>query len=327
MSEAVEQAIQGPMDSMTAFMVSMEQSLGRTLAPLEKVAEQIGGSKFGKNAKAFGSAMKGMAGASVQAWAMEQLMKLIEPFMKLLKLLEIPINTLVMLLEMFVNEIFVALLPFFIEFSLLLMELAPIFKIIGQIVGKLLAGALKLIIDRFKLIWNILKALGLWIAEKLKPIFEKLMPVFKVIGDFLKGIFIPLWNLLKKGFFLLKTAWDKSGGKLFGPDGFIALAFKGLLDFGKALVNWFIGAINNVIGLINKIPGVDIGRIPLLNQGGIVTAPTLAMLHPEEAVVPLSRAGEFGLGKDERLLAAMEENNRLMGILVKRQQEAERWQI
>jgi hypothetical protein len=44
--------------------------------------------------------------------------------------------------------------------------------------------------------------------------------------------------------------------------------------------------------------GFDVPNIPMLAQGGIVTSPTLAMIGEAgpEAVVPLSRAGEFGMG-------------------------------
>jgi hypothetical protein len=44
--------------------------------------------------------------------------------------------------------------------------------------------------------------------------------------------------------------------------------------------------------------GFDVPNIPMLAQGGIVTSATLAVIGEAgpEAVVPLSRAGEFGMG-------------------------------
>jgi hypothetical protein len=45
--------------------------------------------------------------------------------------------------------------------------------------------------------------------------------------------------------------------------------------------------------------GFDVPNIPLLAQGGIVTSPTLAMIGEgagPEAVIPLSRMNEFGMG-------------------------------
>ena len=123
-------------------------------------------SKFGKNAKQFGSAMKGMAGASVNAWAMEQLMKLIEPFMKLLKLLEIPINVLAALLTMMVNEIFVDLLPYFILFSQELLKLAPSFKLVGEFLSFLIISGFTLLYIAFQKTYEFLKPLVLLIKEE-----------------------------------------------------------------------------------------------------------------------------------------------------------------
>ena len=311
--------------SMEIFMSGLEKSLGHALKPLEVVSKQIGGSKFGKNVKAFGGALKGMAGASIQAWAMEQLMKLIEPFMKLLLLLEIPINILASLLNVFVNEIFVALLPFIMDFTKILIDLMPLFKFLGQVVGVVLVWAVNQIIDRFKLIIEIWKVIFAFLGEKLAPVFKKLQPIFKWLGDFIKGIFLPLWEGIKKAFFLLRKAWDDSGGKLFGKDGFIAKALTGLLDIGKGIINGFIGTINRVLNLINKIPGVDITPLPRLQEGGFTVGTGLALLHPNEFVVPLERAPEFG--KDPALLEAIEEGNRQRAIIIKQNRERSAWRL
>jgi len=314
-------------DSMNAFMGGLQAQLGRSLGPLKEISEKLGGSKFGKNIKAFGGAIKGMAGASVNAWAMEQLMKLIEPFMQLLKLFEIPINALAMILSMFVNEIFVALLPFFLEFSLLLLELAPVFKILGEIVGKVLVIAINLIIAGFKELWRAIKLIIAWIGENFT--WEKIKQFFTGIWDGIKAFFQRIVDFIIKPFKLIKDAWDKSGGKLFGKDGFIALAFKSMLNFGKSIINWFISGINSVISLINKIPGVDMNTIPLLAAGGLVTGPTLAMLGEggqDELVVPLDRLDEFR-GGNQAMLIAQEETNRLLTLLTKQNRDAERWRM
>jgi hypothetical protein len=65
---------------------------------------------------------------------------------------------------------------------------------------------------------------------------------------------------------------------------------------------------NNTFGKLSfKIPsfvpgiggkGFDVPNIPMLAEGGIVNKATLAVIGEAgpEAVVPLSRAGEFGMG-------------------------------
>jgi hypothetical protein len=84
--------------------------------------------------------------------------------------------------------------------------------------------------------------------------------------------------------------------------------FSGVLGFYKAMFNGIASLWNNTVGKLSfKFPsfvpglggkGFSVPNIPMLAQGGIVTGPTLAMIGEAgpEAVVPLSRAGEFGMG-------------------------------
>ncbi len=286
-------------NSMEMFMGNLERSLGKSLQPLEKVAKQMGGSKFGKNAKALGSAMKGMAGASVQAWAMEQLMKLIEPFMKLLQLLEIPINILSAMLSVMVNEIFVQLLPYILVFSMYMLKLMPYFKIAGEWIGKYLIVGIQKLIE--------------WIVIGVKWVKEA--------GIKIGGFFTGLWDGVKTFAGQVSAIWMS----IFGPQGFFVNVFHIMVNFVKGIINGVIGIINSVTGAINKIPGVNIAAIPKLAQGGFTTGGGLAELHKNEFVVPLDRAPEFG--KDPALLAEMEEQNRLLGRILRNQKETSAWQL
>jgi TP901 family phage tail tape measure protein len=84
----------------------------------------------------------------------------------------------------------------------------------------------------------------------------------------------------------------------------------------EALVNVFKFAFNNIARLWNNtigklsfdipswVPGLggkgfSVPKIPMLAQGGIVTSPTLALIgegRGPEAVIPLDRMSEFGMG-------------------------------
>lgn len=316
-------------DSIRLLTQGLEASLGKSLEPLKDVAKQMGSSKFGKNAKTFGQSMKGMAAASVKGWALEQVMKLIEPFMKLLELLEIPINALVALFTIMVSEIFIQLVPYMIEFAMWLMKLMPIFKKIGEFVGKVIFVNFSLMLQLFVKLGKVIWALVKLIAEKLTPAWEKFANFMKPFTTWLKNTFTPLWVVIKKAFSILVQAWKDSGGKIFGKDGFIAKALEGLKKISKEIMNAIFTIINSVIGILNKIPGVDIGKIAMLAEGGVVTSPTLAMLGERgtEAVVPLNRANQFGFGGDPRILEELEENNRLLRAQNKMFKETDRWRI
>jgi prepilin signal peptidase PulO-like enzyme (type II secretory pathway) len=85
-------------------------------------------------------------------------------------------------------------------------------------------------------------------------------------------------------------------------------AIEGLLKVFKVVFNGIASLWNNSIGKLSfKFPsfvpgfggkGFDVPNIPMLADGGIVRSATLAVIGEAgpEAVVPLSRAGEFGMG-------------------------------
>jgi hypothetical protein len=86
-------------------------------------------------------------------------------------------------------------------------------------------------------------------------------------------------------------------------------ALNGLLAVFKTVFNGMASLWNNSIGRLSfKFPsfvpgfggkGFDVPNIPMLAQGGIVTSPTLALIgegRGPEAVIPLDRMGEFGMG-------------------------------
>ena len=85
--------------------------------------------------------------------------------------------------------------------------------------------------------------------------------------------------------------------------------FNTLVDVFKTVFNGIAMVWNNTFGKLSfKVPswvpgiggkGFDIPDIPMLAAGGIVTGPTLAMIgegRGPEAVIPLDRMGEFGMG-------------------------------
>jgi hypothetical protein len=167
-----------------------------------------------------------------------------------------------------------------------------------------------------------------WIKES-GP--EALTALGAFIGDMIKWIIndgIPLLikATAKLSIALLKWLVDIGPDLIKGLAGFafelakslvsaVIGAFSDLgkagLEIGKAFANGIITVINKeVIGRINdllefKIAGIkinppDIPGIPRLAAGGIVTAPTLAMIGERgpEAVIPLSGPNARGMGNN-----------------------------
>jgi hypothetical protein len=82
-----------------------------------------------------------------------------------------------------------------------------------------------------------------------------------------------------------------------------------LLTVAKTIFNGIASLWNNTVGKLSFkapswVPGIggkgfDVPNIPMLAQGGIVTSPTLALIgegNGPEAVIPLNRMNEFGMG-------------------------------
>lgn len=123
-----------------------------------------------------------------------------------------------------------------------------------------------------------------WFGEKFVEAKNAIIEKFSPIGRFFSNLFGSI-----------KDIFTNIGGAVSDAvSGAFRKAINGVLRFAANTINGFIRAINGAIGLINKIPGVDIGRInymdvPQLAKGGILDSPTLAMVGEagKEAVVPL----------------------------------------
>lgn len=148
--------------------------------------------------------------------------------------------------------------------DVLLNILVPTFKTVVSIIGEVLE---EMLIIASGIIAGLLKAFGGLI-------------------DFITGVFTGNWG----------KAWEG-----------VKTIFKGIFDslyaIAKAPLNFIIGGINKMIGGLNSIQipdwvpglggmGLNIGKIPLLEKGGIVDKPTLAMIGEgveKEVVLPLSK--------------------------------------
>lgn len=96
-------------------------------------------------------------------------------------------------------------------------------------------------------------------------------------------------NFKRTGYYqTLSNYWDKFKTKTST----LTVAFKDAFTSKiKAAWNGLVKAINKAITHINKIPGVNIPKLPQLATGGIVTGPTTALIGEagREAVLPLDR--------------------------------------
>ena len=149
--------------------------------------------------------------------------------------------------------------------------ISPIVDFLVKTLGPIFVTVFNYIVD----------SIGTAIAT-ISDIVKSLLKVFGGIIDFLVGVFTGNWS----------KAWE-------GVRNIFKGIFEGLVSIAKwplnliiDMVNAAISGINTMIKTINKVPGVSIptiGKIPKLAKGGIVDAPTIAMVGEagKEAVMPL----------------------------------------
>lgn len=155
-------------------------------------------------------------------------------------------------------------------------------------------------------VWEIVEAVISNIGQSINGLLE----IIQGIIDFVAGVFTGDWSRAWKGVVsIFKGIWDTLAGVLKVP----LNAVIGVINVALAAIS---GAINSIIRAVNSIsftvpswiPGVggktigfnlkQVGtwRIPYLENGGVVTSPTLAMVGEgkyDEAVIPLGNSPQM----------------------------------
>lgn len=142
----------------------------------------------------------------------------------------------------------------------------------------------------FSGVWNGIKSVFSGIASWFRNIFQgawtAIKNVFNGVGSFFGGI----WNTIKSKFTSIGSAIGNAIGGAFKT------VVNSIIRFAQNTINGFIRAINGAIGLINKIPGVEIGRvstlsIPRLAKGGIVDSGQIYQAGEDgrEVIMPLEK--------------------------------------
>ena len=143
----------------------------------------------------------------------------------------------------------------------------------------------------FKGIWTAIS----WVITKVKAGFTTVVTFLKSLFtkyiNFYISIFKKIWsgvswviNKIKSGFSYMA---DKVKSIFNGLKNAIISVMSSVTSTIKKPLNWAIKGLNTVIGGANKIPGMNIPKIPYLATGtNYIQREGLAYLHEGEAVVP-----------------------------------------
>lgn len=162
-----------------------------------------------------------------------------------------------------------------------------LFKTVSDVVGK---------------IWSKIQDSMNKVRDKVQGVIDNINKYFNNVKSTVSDVFNGIWskvqgvmdnvgNKVSNVLQGIQNAWSGLKGFVGGVFGGIEGAVSSLVGSVKGMVNGVIGGINGAIGIINKIPGVHIGKIPKLERGGVLKRGQIGLLEGNgaEAVVPLER--------------------------------------
>lgn len=184
-------------------------------------------------------------------------------------------------------------------------------------IGGILTGLLQTVLGILEMIvgavWGVIKSIADWIYKKLiKPVIDwfkglwnsiitgvtnavnKIKSLFNAVVTFFKNIISTITDLFKK-------IGTKVGEVISGA---FKAVVNGILSAIENILNFPIKAINKLIGVINKVPGVNLGtlstfNLPRLAKGGIINQPGRGIAiggeSGKEGVIPLTDSQQMAL--------------------------------
>ena len=157
--------------------------------------------------------------------------------------------------------------------------------------------------DSIKLFFvNIWNSITGWIGQKIEEIrlviaitVAVIKAVWENVWNTIKTVFVNVWNGIKSTLnTMISFIKDKPVKAFEAARDAIGTAWKGIQDLAKKPVKFVIETvINGLIGTINKIPGVNIPKVPLpkgFARGGIL--PGMSRMSDGDDQLIMARRGE-----------------------------------
>lgn len=167
---------------------------------------------------------------------------------------------------------------------------------------RFVSNLFKTVSDIINNIWSKIQDTMNRVGDKVKGVIDNINKYFNNIKSTVSDVFNGIWskvqgvmdnvgNKISNVLQGIQNSWSGLKGFVSGVFGGIEGAVSSLVGSVKGMVNGVIGGINGAIGIINKIPGVHIGRIPRLERGGVLKRGQIGLLEGNgaEAVVPLEK--------------------------------------
>lgn len=152
----------------------------------------------------------------------------------------------------------------------IIQTVTPIVTFIAGIIAKIIS-TIATIISKVASIFNTVRTTiqTVWknISSVIKSVITTIINIIKTVLGPVKSVFNSVRSVIVGVFNKIKSAWSGLTSFVSGVFNGIAGAVETLVSEVKGFVNGVIGGINGAIGIINKIPKVNIPKIPKLAHG------------------------------------------------------------
>lgn len=152
--------------------------------------------------------------------------------------------------------------------------IANIIATIIQVIGTIIGTVTEIFSTVFSIVSDVWSNISQFISTAINAISTIISGLTNTVGGVFNGIYSVVSSVMGKvrsfitGVFTgIKSAWNGLTSFVSGVFSGIGNAVSSLVNTVKGFVNGVIGGINGAIGLINMIPGVNIGKIPYLAHG------------------------------------------------------------
>lgn len=148
--------------------------------------------------------------------------------------------------------------------------IATIVRVIGTIIG-IVTGIFSTV---FSIISGVFTNVSNFVSQVITGVSTVISTLTGIVGSVFNGIYSTVSSVMSSvGSFIqgvfngIKSAWNGLTSFVSGVFSGIGSAVSALVSTVKGFINGVIGGINLAVGLINKIPGVSISKIPYLLHG------------------------------------------------------------
>ena len=177
-------------------------------------------------------------------------------------------------------------------------SIAGIFKVVKSVLTgnwrdawEGIKGIVNTWVGFFKGVWDNIKNVFSGVINFFKKTFSSAWTAVKNVFSGWGKFFGGLWDTIKEKFSSIGTSIANAIG------GAVKKGINGVISMIENTINSAIGLINGAINLINKIPGLSIGKIkklslPKLAKGGVLDKGARTVIAGEdgtEAIIPLEK--------------------------------------